>query len=431
MSIFSYALIFVLFFIYTACLIKSKSFVFNIIMIFFGVYYIFPILVYLFLIPYNDFLTMSNEIIFKTSDLSGYAIDVLNILSIYFILACYILIPKIKNDYIYDLIYFYIKQREKFILFVVSIILVIIILINLYLIYIVGGISAFYNADSWHSRFSGISGLVIIMNLKSILPCFGIGIVSLLLVSKRYKKYVIPIVVVFFILYVFGGSNRKFALLSIFILVTISVDLLRLEYAKKYFYICIVSIFFIFQALLILRSASFNFDALHESFDRIKDLIIISEPVGTYSIVISLTNDLISNKLEIGYFYDFFKVAFYPVMFFIDYSQPNVARNLGFYINGNENFTFFPTIILEGLYNGYIIGSMVMSTIFALTARLLIKKINSGKNILSIVFYFIIFNICIVQLIRGYISVSLVYFIMTCIIYFVFKLICGKKFQIL
>ncbi|HHR6031103.1 TPA: O-antigen polymerase [Providencia alcalifaciens] len=426
-SILSYIALFSVYF-YT--MIKSRTFMFFCLILFFGVYYIFPPLIYFTLIPENDYLTISGEVIFLEKYLTTENILTINLLSILFILLLKIIVPnKIPEQVpikIKDLAYKNKKKIKK----ITILILILTLLINFYLIYQSGGLYNFYYGGTWHSRYEGGLGQTIIMNLKSLLPCFGIALCALLSSNRRNTLIAIIFLILFLISFMYGGSNRKFALLGVFIYFSIQIDLLANKKAKKYFISGIFLLFFLFQFLLILRSSNFSLDAILSALNKISDVIIISEPIGTYSLILKLTNSILTNDLPLGYFYDAFKYLLLPLSPWLDYSQPNIAKTLGLYINGQDNFTFFPTIIFEGIYNGHIIGAVIFYFIYAIITRKVTLRLYLSNNLSSYIYWVIIYNVCIIQLIRGYLSNTIAYFLVVSVIYPFLYLCLSSKYKV-
>lgn len=398
----------------------------EIMLLFFGVYYILPPLVYYFLVPNSDYLNMSSEIIYKSEDITSMAPAVINVLAIYFI-SNFILIANITPNTNKEALESLILKNKSLLLTMLYIGLFTVFSMNLYLVYIAGGLNEFYFGSEFHERFNGGITLSIVMNFKSILPCFLLGISASLFIDRKTRLQTIVISVLLLLLFAFGGSNRKFMLLGFFIYFIIIVDIFGFKKTKRNFYILILLLFFFFQGLLFLRSSSFDVNALGSAFTSMNEVIFTSEPIGTYSNVLSLLNKFLNGDIQYSYFYDFLKIPLYPIITFFDISKPNIAHSLGMFLNGIEGFTFFPTIILEGFYNGGVAGCIVLFSIFSFLARYVQGVMFHSKNYLYVIFSTVIFNICLVQLIRGYLSVCIAYFLLAAILLILFKITLKLK----
>ncbi|MEZ8515999.1 O-antigen polymerase [Vibrio cyclitrophicus] len=421
----------ILFIYYFVVIFRSKSFATQCLVLFFGVYYIFPPIVYFLLVPNTDYLTMSGEVIFKAMDLDTLNIVYINLLCAIFLSLIHLLCSGKVDQLNGSEFYFFGSEELCKINRMVSLILLLVIGINLYLIYRVGGFYNFYYGSDWYSRYSGGAMMIFVMNIKSLLPCFGVALSAILLKTPKYRIRSILMFILFLFLYVYGGSNRKFALICVFIYFSIAIDILNIKTARYVFISMIVALFFAFQALLLLRSSDFSIEAISSAFDTMGEVIIISEPIGTYSLILSLVGDIIRGDLGLGYFLDILKFPLLPFLSLLDFNQPNVARALGFHINGNENFTFFPTLILESIYNGGVFFSWLFLTLYSLLCGVVFRKIQRASDLISMIYWVVIFNVCFIQLIRGYSSVVIAYYILLTVffspIYLYLRRGSGKK----
>ncbi|HIF9217882.1 TPA: O-antigen polymerase [Photobacterium damselae] len=369
---------------------------------------------------------MSNEIIFKTIDLNGYAFNVINILSMSFFMVCYLtdkILPSVDFMKIRNIINNNVLNIRRMML----ISLFITVLINIYIVYSAGGIEAFYFSTSWNERSNNNFLFPIIMNFKYIVPCFGIGFCALLFQSKKYRKMSVIVFLLLLFLYVYGGSNRKFAVFGVFIYFSIIIDFLKYKKVENVFYISMIFVFLLSQMLLFLRSSGFNIDSMTSAFSNFSDVILTSEPIGTYSNILNICNAILDGSIKYSGFYDLFKLPLYPIFYFTGYISPNITHVLGDYLLDVDGFTFFPTFIIEGLYNGGVFGYVVYLFLYFYVLYKLIKEITVTSDYLKIITCSIIINICLIQLIRGYISGSTVYLLFILIVFSIFKILFKSK----
>lgn len=407
--------------IYVYATYSSKSMASEIMLLFFGVYYVLPPLVYYFFIPHNDYLNMSNEVIFKKVDLISMAPVLSNVMAIFFVFL-FTCITNLKPDINRTELVNVINKNKVKLLFFLYFGSLIVLLMNLYLVYNAGGFYKFYFESKFHERYSGGLVLSLIMNFKSILPCFLLAISASLFLDRKTRFQTILISIFLLALFAFGGSNRKFMLFGFFVYFIVIVDVFGFKKIKSKFYFFILMLFILFQGLLFLRSASFDINALTSAFSSAKEVILTSEPIGTYSNVLTILNKFINNEINYSYFFDVLKIPFFGLFTLLDINEPNIAHSLGYILLGIEGFTFFPTIIVEGIYNGGVLGCMILLLAFSFFCRFCQKIIFQTNDYFLMIFSAVVFNICLVQLIRGYLSVCIAYFILSLLLYYVLKL---------
>ena len=282
-------------------LVLSRAFAVKLIFLFFGVYYILPPFAFVLFSSGPGHVNMSGEAIFLTEDVYGVPFSLMNFLTLIFLLILSPLRnlkPAINNAVYQDL-----YRNRRSIYYSLFAVFSFVVLLNVYIVAQAGGLYEFYFGGDWHSRYENSGSLmVVVMNLRSILPCVGVALAALIL--KYPKNHMVSglLLLSFIILLVFGGSNRKFALLAIFIYFIVCVDILSLKKAKSIFWGTALGMFFLFQALLFLRTSSFDLYALGGAFSQMGEVILTSEPVGTYSNNLSLLYIFLGSDFEYGYF---------------------------------------------------------------------------------------------------------------------------------
>jgi hypothetical protein len=404
-------------------LLSKKNFFSKIIVLFFSIYYILPPLMYLIFVNEYLYININNSILFIKESIIDGSLLILNLLTFIYLLFFLILPNKSKI--------FRIKKRIE--LKKLSFLYIILFFILLYTNYLyfqqAGGVIAFFNSH-WAERF-GKTGLLftIILNIKILIP-FALIFISALLfddskLSKYFKIFIQLTLFIAFVSFIIGGSGRKFAVLFIFAIFIIQIEIFSKKKYNYYFWISLIAIFLISQILMFLRTAGFDFNRIDRIFSEdffqvFENLIMASEPLGTYSISLQAISAINNNILEQGYFYEFSKLFLFPLEKIGLLHIQNIAFSLGQWHNPTlSGFTLFPTIIVEGYYHLSFIGSVIFGLIYVLIAKITIDNIYYSNNLYSFLFKYMFFLLFIIQMIRGYFTISVGYLYMTILLLFI------------
>ena len=408
-------------FLFIYLLFYKKNFFSKIIILFFGLYYIFPPTMYLLFVNKYNYLNMSSELLFEKYYMDSESFIIIIILTSIFLFLAFLLPQKEKTFKIEKI--FLLKLRILFISLVV-----LLVFLNYLYFKEAGGIVSFYTSH-WAFRFQN-TGIIfmLILNLKAIIP-FIMLFIGLILYSKEevgklFKIFIFMTLVIAFVSFIAGGSGRKFAVLFIFGFFIFKISFLKKKQYIKYFIYFLFVLFLLAQILLFLRSSGFNFDSVLSIFNSpymivIEKVIMTSEPIGTYSNLIKIIYGIDNNLIEQGYFYEFIKIVLFPIEKLGLINIENIAFSLGkFIVPEAAYFTFFPTILIEGYYNYSVIGAVILSIAYILMARILINNIYNSLNIYTFLFKNIVFLLFVIQMIRGYFTICIGYIYITVMVLF-------------
>ena len=396
--------------IYLLVLFSLRKIEMFLILAFFGIYYIIPPLSYYFLTHGGKWQTLNNEIIFDTYlGFSEKGIFILSSFSVIFILSTLYF----DRKYTQKIHVFFKTDQSKAEKLAILFFLIFVLYIQRR-----GGFSVIYNVK-WSEKFSNPTFLdIIILNLKIVLP-------FMFLTFCKKSRTNVFIAILMAISFVIEGSGRKYLLLfaSLWYLKTRSEN----WSLKKDFLILsisVISFFLLAQFILLLRGGGFDLNEAKNSilFNSFKQLILASEPIGTYNISVKYIN---SEDGPIGWFLEFLKIPLFPLQKIGLINFPTVAYELGKWHNPTvDNLTLFPTLIVEGWYHLRYFGVIVYIGLYFFLIRIL-KLLFVKQGLFPIAV--ILFN---VQMIRGYFTLCVGYLLVIYSVNLIMRLKYERKYNL-